>query len=257
MDKADLTRFIQECDLYSCFSSDQFALLQSKMKILSSEKGTFIYLPGDPSDQIYLIYSGSVRMATLIENGKEFTSSLYHAGETFGELGLAGELFRTETAITCEKTTLIGFKSDILKDLLRLNILFALKLMRLIGARRQESDNKLLQFFYAPVHSRLAKLLIHITTKRGAPPSHAASHPAHAASHPAQLPIQLRLTHETLASLAGTTRETTTMILNRFEKLGLIEKSKGSISIKDLQSLKAFSQSRTLAEPAQTYTHIT
>src|SRR5688572_16708689 len=96
IEKTDLIQFIQESDPYSALSRGQLEGLQPKIKILSLEKGKFIYLPGHSSNQIYHIYSGSVRMVNFIESGKEFTSSLYHAGETFGELSLAGEAIRGE-----------------------------------------------------------------------------------------------------------------------------------------------------------------
>ena len=240
LEKTDLVQFLRACDLYSVLTPSELETLYLHAKTLAYEKGKFIYLPGQPSDHIYHIYSGSVRMATLMESGKEFTSSLYHTGETFGELGLAGETLRVEMAISCEKTILVGFKCEVLTDLLRQNLLFTLRFMQLIGSRRHESENKLLQFFYSPVHSRLARLLIHFAAKH--------------AKIPLPLPVQLRLTHEVLASLAGTTRETTTMILNRFEKMGMIHKSKGSIFIKDLQSLRAFCHNRTPLEENKTLT---
>lgn len=240
IERSELIQFIRGCELYSALTPPELDLLYPHARTVLYEKGKFIYLPGHPSDQIYHVHSGSVRMATLMESGKEFTSALYHAGETFGELGLAGETHRVEMAISCEKTLLIGFKCDALTEFLKQNLLFTLRLMQLIGSRRHESENKLLQFFYTPVHSRLARLLIHFATKH--------------AKGPLLLPVQLRLTHEVLASLAGTTRETTTMILNRFEKMGMIHKSKGSIFIKDLQSLKAFYQNRTPLEQNKTLT---
>lgn len=240
IERSELIQFIRGCELYSTLSPSEIEALHPHAKTVLYEKGKFIYLPGHPSDQIFHVYSGSVRMATLMESGKEFTSSLYHAGETFGELSLAGETHRVEMAISCEKTFLIAFKCEALTDLLRQNLLFTLRLMQLIGSRRHESENKLLQFFYTPVHSRLARLLIHFATKH--------------TKVTALPPVQLRLTHEVLASLAGTTRETTTMILNRFEKMGMIHKSKGSIFIKDLQSLKAFYQNRTPLEQNKTLT---
>lgn len=233
MEKADLIQFIQSCDPYSVLSHHELETIHSKSRILVFEKGKSVYLPGHPSDQVYLIYSGSIRIAALMESGKEFTSSLYHVGETFGELSIAGEMARVEMAIAYEKSVLISLKTDVLSEPLKQNPLFTLGIMRLIGTRRYESENRLLQFFYAPVHSRLAKVLIHFATKQAKPLS---------APPPS---IQLRLTHEILASLAGTTRETTTMILNRFQKLGIIHKSKGNIHIKDLQSLKALSLSQS------------
>jgi CRP-like cAMP-binding protein len=232
MEKADLIPFVQSYEPYSVLFPHELETIHSKSKILVFEKGKSVYLPGHPSDQVYLIYSGSIRIATLMESGKEFTSSLYHVGETFGELSLAGEMARVEMAIAFEKSVLISFKTDLLSEPLKQNPLFTLGIMRLIGTRRCESENRLLQFFYAPVHSRLAKVLIHFATKQAKSPSPSPS-------------IQLRLTHEVLASLAGTTRETTTMILNRFQKLGIIQKSKGNIHIKDLQSLKTLSLSQS------------
>ncbi|MBI3805222.1 MAG: Crp/Fnr family transcriptional regulator [Nitrospirae bacterium] len=212
-------------------------MIHSKVRVLIFEKGKSIYLPGHPSDQIYIVHSGSVRTATLMESGKEFTSSLYHAGETFGELSLAGEMARGEMAVSYEKSVLVALRTDFLFDFLKQNPLFTLGLIRLIGSRRCESENRLLQFFYSPVHSRLAKVLIHCATKQ--------------LKSPPLMPIQLRLTHEILASLAGTTRETTTMILNRFQRLGVIQKSKGNIFIKDLQSLKAISLNQDLNQQNQ------
>ncbi len=241
MEKTVLIRFIQSCDPYSLLSPDELETIHSnKIRILTFEKGKSIYLPGHPSDQVYLIYSGSVRIATLMESGKEFTSSLYHVGETFGELSLAGEMARVEMAMTYDRSILISLRTDLLSELLKQNSLFTLGIMRLIGARRYESENRLLQFFYAPVHSRLAKVLIHFATKQ--------------AKSPSSSPIQLRLTHEVLASLAGTTRETTTMILNRFQRLGMIHKTKGNIFVKDLQSLKTLSLNQSAPkEPENTF----
>ncbi|TAK02800.1 MAG: Crp/Fnr family transcriptional regulator [Candidatus Manganitrophaceae bacterium] len=242
MEKPDLIQFIQSCDPYSLLSHHELETIHPKVRILTIEKGKSIYLPGHPSDQVYLVYTGSIRIATLMESGKEFTSSLYHVGETFGELSLAGEMARVDMAISYERSVLISLKTELLSELLKQNPLFTLGIMRLIGARRYETENRLLQFFYAPVHSRLAKVLIHFANKQ--------------AKSPSSSPIQLRLTHEILASLAGTTRETTTMILNRFQKLGMIHKSKGNIFVKDLQSLKALSlnQSSPPKEPENTLT---
>lgn len=244
MEKVDFIRFIQGCDPYSVLSPHELELIHSKTRIVVFEKGKSIYLPGHPSDQIFVIHSGSVRTATLMESGKEFTSSLYHTGETFGELSFAGEMARSEMAVAYEKSVLIALRTDFLHEFLKQNPLFTLGLIRLIGTRRCESENRLLQFFYSPVHSRLAKVLIHCATKQ--------------LKSPPLLPIQLRLTHEILASLAGTTRETTTMILNRFQRMGVIQKSKGNIFIKDLQSLKTLSLNQELnqqpKEPTKTLT---
>lgn len=51
--------------------------------------------------------------------------------------------------------------------------------------------------------------------------------------------IKPALTHDEIAKLIGSTRETTTANLNEFESEGLIEKGRGNIVIKDASGLKA------------------
>ena len=45
-------------------------------------------LPGDPSDRIYLIKRGVVKISTLTEEGKEIVSAFLHPGDVFGELAV-------------------------------------------------------------------------------------------------------------------------------------------------------------------------
>lgn len=55
------------------------------------QRGEFIYLPGDPSDAIYLIRKGRVRLAFRDELGERQTEAILGPGELFGELVLSGE----------------------------------------------------------------------------------------------------------------------------------------------------------------------
>ncbi len=49
--------------------------------------------------------------------------------------------------------------------------------------------------------------------------------------------IQIQLTHEQVAALAGTSRETTTKILNEYAVQGLIHLGRGRVTILDLIGL--------------------
>ena len=55
--------------------------------------------------------------------------------------------------------------------------------------------------------------------------------------------IQIKLTHEQLAALAGTSRETTTKILGEFADLGLVSLGRGRVNILDPQQLRRAGES--------------
>jgi CRP-like cAMP-binding protein len=55
------------------------------------QRGQFIYLPGDPSDAVYFIRKGRVRLSFLSEEGERQTMAILGPGELFGELVLEGE----------------------------------------------------------------------------------------------------------------------------------------------------------------------
>jgi len=53
---------------------------------------------------------------------------------------------------------------------------------------------------------------------------------------------EVRLTHEQLAELVGTTRETTTKVLGELRDQGLIELRRGTVALRDLRALEAFAE---------------
>lgn len=54
-------------------------------------KGDHIYVPDSPSDKIYLIQSGRVKIGSISNTGKEIIKTILQEGDIFGELALAGE----------------------------------------------------------------------------------------------------------------------------------------------------------------------
>jgi CRP/FNR family cyclic AMP-dependent transcriptional regulator len=53
---------------------------------------------------------------------------------------------------------------------------------------------------------------------------------------------EVRLTHEQLAELVGTSRETTTKVLGELREQGLIELRRGKVVLLDLRALEAFAE---------------
>ena len=67
----------------------------------------FIYFPDEPSEYIYMIAQGRVRIGHYSAEGKEIITSILTVGEIFGELAIAGEDKRKDFAQSMDGDTKI------------------------------------------------------------------------------------------------------------------------------------------------------
>jgi CRP-like cAMP-binding protein len=173
-------------------------------------QGTTIFAEGAPSGSIYVLESGLVKLISLSEKGQETTLHILKPGDVFGELLLSQEK-RAFTAIVVEDAlvTMIP-REDFLKLLSRAPDV-ALNFIRVLSKRLAKVEKGLAESSHTWSYHRLAKVLLHLSEQYGEEVSTGTL-------------IKLRLTHEDLANLIGTTRETVTTQLNRFSQMGLLNR---------------------------------
>ncbi len=216
---------LKEFDLLSQLNEDQLDELGSWVKDLEFKKGELIYLPGEPSESVYFLKKGKVKLSYPGPAGKEFTVSILDEGEPFGEMSVVGEEDRTLKAEALADVVLCTISKSDLLNFIDKNPELSLSVAKKIGQHRRDIQNSLADLLFKDVPSRLATTLQELAAKYGEECRNGVQ-------------INPDLTHEELAKLIGSTRETTTANLNEFESEGLIEKSRGNIVIKDEMGLK-------------------
>ncbi len=98
------------------------------MKPMHADQGTVLFRAGDPSDKMFLVQSGTVRLQNL---GKEV-----RAGDLLGEIGvLAPNNRRTDTAICSESSELYSITQSQVLQLYFQNPEFGFFLIRLVTKR--------------------------------------------------------------------------------------------------------------------------
>lgn len=216
---------LEEFDLLSQLKEAQLEELSSWVKDLNFQKGEMIYLPGEPSESVYFLKQGKVKLSYLGPSGKEFTVSIMDEGEPFGEMSVVGEENRTLKAEAIEEVVLCTVSKRDFLHFADQNPELSLSVAKRIGRHRREIQNSLAELLFKDVPSRLATTLQKLASEYGEESGDG-------------IKIKPTLTHEEIAKLIGSTRETTTANLNEFESQGLIEKGRGSIVIKDLNGLE-------------------
>ena len=216
---------LKKFDLLSRLNESQLEELSSWIKDFKFQKGELIYLPGEPSESVYFLKQGKVKLSYVGPEGKEFTVSILDEGEPFGEMSLVGEQDRSLKAEALDKVVLCTVsKRDFLHFTNQVPEL-SLKVAKKVGQHRREIQNNLTDLLFKDVPTRLAGILDKLADQYGEESEKGVK-------------IKPNLTHEEIAKLIGSTRETTTANLNKFESEGLIEKGRGNIVVKDKSGLR-------------------
>ncbi len=173
-------------------------------------KGATIFSEGDPSDALYVVKQGLVKLTSISEKGTETILDFLEPGEIFGEL-LLTEKVRAFTATAIEDTVVTAVPQERFLELVSLIPPVGRNFIGILSKRLVRVEKGIAHSSHTWSYHRLARILLYLGEKYGE-------------ETPAGVLIRLRLTHEDLANLIGTTRETVTTQLNKFERMGLLQR---------------------------------
>jgi CRP/FNR family cyclic AMP-dependent transcriptional regulator len=171
-----------------------------------------IHFADQPGDYVYLLCTGRVKIGRVSERGREMTLYLLGSGEIFGETGLIGADEPYElVAETLEDSLIIVFRRADIMAALEQSPAATRALLKIISGRRMLAENQIADLVFLEVPKRLAKLLLRLQERPD--------------KNSGQIGQTLpgKMTHQELANVIGSTRETTTLILNDFKRKGLID----------------------------------
>lgn len=150
----DIHSFLKSSFLFQDLSHKEIDFLKSIVHVRHFNPGEKIFKQGEIGVGMYLIFNGSVDIIMYdpsfeqdsIENQEIFITRL-EKGDFFGELSLIEEpSYRSATAVTITKSTLIGFfKPDLLQVIQRNPLTgnkISLRLAEVLGRRLRETTKK-------------------------------------------------------------------------------------------------------------------
>lgn len=195
----------------------------SKMKL--PQKWQIINFSNSSADKIYFIKEGKVKISTYSEDGQEIILAILGPGEIFGEMGIIEQNTGSEVAEMMEKTVLCETNIDYIKNILERNPEFNLEIIKLIGLRFKKIQRRLESTCFKDTTERIKELIKDLAGEYGKKETNG------------EVLIELNLTHEDIAKLTATRRQTVTTILSELEKRGIIKYERKKILLKDISKL--------------------
>jgi CRP-like cAMP-binding protein len=189
------------------------------------KKGTNIYLPEDDSDKLFLINEGRIKIGVFGAGGKEIIKAIIGKGEVFGELAIVGETKRRDFALAMEDTSVCIITLNEVKELMVENSNLQLFLMKTIGNRILKVEKRLESLVFKDSRSRIVEYLLELAQTRGQRVGY-------------EMLVRKFNTHQEIANLTATSRQTVTTILNELRSRNLITFDRKRLLIRDLELLE-------------------
>jgi CRP/FNR family transcriptional regulator, cyclic AMP receptor protein len=167
-----------------------------------------IFLQGEPSNAIFYIDKGKVKLAVVSKRGKEAVVGILGPGDFLGEECLAGQTQRISSATALTECTIVRIEKMAAIKALRSDADFSEVFLAYLLDRNIRTQEDLVDQLFNSSEKRLARVLLLLAQYGKEPQS--------------DLTIA-KISQETLAEMVGTTRSRVNYFMNKFRKLGFIK----------------------------------
>ena len=216
--------FLENIDVTGIFCPNKVSGVSESQDHKVFKKGEYIYLPEQSSDKIFFLVDGRVKIGTVGDNGKEITKAILNTGEVFGELSMIGEEKRRDFAYAMEDSTACVLTSDEMSKLMKDHSSISMFFMKIMGSRVLEMENRLESLVFKDSRSRIVEYLLDLVKRRGQRVGY-------------EWVVRKFITHQEIANLTATSRQTVTTVLNELRTKELITFNRKRLLVRDLENL--------------------
>ncbi|MBP1932355.1 Crp/Fnr family transcriptional regulator [Ammoniphilus resinae] len=208
---------VRHVPVFTEMTDEEAELLQKVTYRHCYDKGEYIFQEGDPSNTLFVVHEGLIKLSKLSDEGKEQIIRLLFPGDFFGQFSLLENKNHYANAEVLEPTTVCEIHREDFIPVLERNPAMAIRFLLALSERLHQADEWISTISLLEVERRLAKalLLFHEKTKIN------------------HQQVLLPISKKDFASLIGTTPETLSRKLVYFESLGFLR----LIGKKDVQIL--------------------
>jgi CRP/FNR family cyclic AMP-dependent transcriptional regulator len=210
------TAVLKAVPLFASFPDEQLRLLTPVITRRSLPRSTTVMASGDPTDSLYIVLSGRLKVMMSDAEGKEVILSILGPGEFFGEMGLIDDAPRSASVVSIEACELLSIAKRDFKKCLAENFEMAQAVMRGLVKRLRDADRKIGSLALLDVYGRVARLLLDMSeTVDG------------------EKIVTKRLPKQDIAKMIGASREMVSRVMKDLQMGGYIEVRGSNIVLRD------------------------
>lgn len=206
-------------------SEQELRMIEQNATLVEFEKNEFIYKEAQPSDRIFFVKRGRVKLVTNGEEEKEVMKSLIHEGEILGECAIFGSQIRKESAVAMdESVSVLEMRAATAREMLKSNPEFSFKVTAQIAQKLRSAEKRLESLTFKNSRTRIIEFLKDTARRQGRKVGF------ETLLHPF-------LTHQDIGNLTTTSRQTVSSVLNELKGSNKIYYDRHRLLIRDLSVL--------------------
>ncbi|MGW0825396.1 Crp/Fnr family transcriptional regulator [Streptomyces sp. NPDC002845] len=220
---------LSEVDIFRDLSEREMDAIATAAPMKTYTAGEMLYVPQEPCEVLFILKRGRVRIFRVSSEGRALTCAILNPGTIFGEMLLLGQRMYGNYAEALDDVTVCVMHRAEVDRFLLSDARIATRITELLGRRLTDLEQRLSDSVFKSVPQRVATTLLTLMPRQ----------------EPSALPLlpgakrqQVTLTHEQLAALVGTSRETATKALHQFADRGLIRLARGRITVLETEQLR-------------------
>jgi CRP-like cAMP-binding protein len=201
--------FFKKFALFAELDDREIASIAAVAKTRHYGKDDVIFHADESGDVFCLIREGQVKVTMISPEGKEIILSLMGPGDFFGEMALLDDEPRSATVIATEPLDLVTiWRSDFLQ-ILQENFSITRKVFAELSRRLRTASNRIESLATMDVYGRLARFFLELAQESGK-------------SLDNGYVAVTRPTHQAIANMIGTSRETVSRLIHDLMRQNLL-----------------------------------
>lgn len=172
-------------------------------------RGAVVFFEHEPGDTLYIIEDGQVRIYRLAEDGREKTLTLLSSGDFFGEMALIDDEPRSAIAEATDPSVLLAIHKRDFHKLIQSQPHMAMSMIKGLSLRLRQTNKQLMDAVFLDVRGRMCRMLVDLDDRYGK-------------DYESGRLIDIKLTHQELANMVGTSRESVTRVLTELQDVGAL-----------------------------------
>ena len=210
------TALLRNVPLLCLLGDDELALLARVVTRKSYARGSQILGAGDPTDSLYILISGRIKVFMSDLDGKEVILAILGPNEFVGEMGLIDNSPRSANVVALEPCEVVCISKPDFRRCLADNFDMAMTVMRGLVKRLRDADNQIGSLALMDVFGRVARLLLET-----------------AEVVDGEKVVTRKLSKQDIARMIGASREMVSRVMKHLQEAGYIELRADTIVIRD------------------------
>jgi CRP/FNR family transcriptional regulator, cyclic AMP receptor protein len=223
----DKMLLLKNCNLWSEISDEELEQLNVVHNFVEASKGDYIYFEAFNHQKLYFLKDGYIKLGYIDESGNEIIKDIIGQGDIFGQVTLEKDNLNGEFAQAYKgDVSLCAFTVDDFQKLLQKRPELALKYSKQVGAKLRHIESRLVNLLNKDVKTRLLSFMWQLVQHNIVE------------NTPEGFCIPNYLTHEDIANLIGSSRQTVTTMINELNNENILSYNRHKICFLDVKKLQ-------------------